>query len=201
MITSATTTAALVDFYNMHVSADKRVKKFSDRATAERRVNALLDAQDAERAVAQEEAVQSSVYGFELHGLYDCPHCDIHLSNGVSVHGDDVNGKPLRHDTHQFECLGCGGGFGKELRRAAKSTSRANAIAATWKDPSIAKARAQRTCVRVFDGFDQVVAEYKSTAEAFRRLGLPMNKHIAFRMSLKAAGSKTFAAYTFKVAA
>ena len=196
MITSATTTAALVDFYNMHVPADKRVKKFADRATAERRVNAILDAQEAERA-----ASRSKPSGFEVHGQMDCPHCGIDLCNGVSQHGDDVNGKPLRHDTYEFECMGCGGGFGKTLRHAAKSTSRANAIAATWNEISIAKARSQRTSVRVYDGFDQIVAEYKSTAEAFRRLGLPMNKHIAFRMALKAAGSKTFAAYTFKVVA
>ena len=216
MITSATTTAALVDFYNMHVSADKRVKKFQDRATAERRVNALLDVQEAEaRADAREIAAwdagsatpeapehdRSKPSGFEVHGQMDCPHCGIDLCNGVSQHGDDVNGKPLRHDTHEFECMGCGGGFGKPLRHAAKSTSRANAIAATWKEAPIAAARAQRTCVRVYDGFDDIVGEYKSTAEAFRRLGFPMNKHIAFRMALKAAGSKKFAAYTFKVAA
>ena len=199
MITSATTTAALVDFYNMHVAPHMRVKKFQDRATAERRVNALLDAQEAERASSRSERSEPS--GFEVHGQMDCPHCGIDLCNGVSQHGDDVNGKPLRHDTHEFECMGCGGGFGKTLRHAAKSTSRANAIAATWNEISIAKARSQRTSVRVYDGFDQIVAEYKSTAEAFRRLGLPMNKHIAFRMALKAAGSKTFAAYTFKVVA
>jgi hypothetical protein len=198
------TTAELVAFYNANVAADKQIKKFADRATAERRVSnlsAYYEASDEELAQEQEAAVQSSVYGFEVHGLYDCPHCDIHLSNGVSQHGDDVNGKPLRHDTHEFECMGCGGGFGKTLRHAAKSTSRANAIAATWNDPQIAAARAQRTCVRVYDGFDDIIGEYKSTAEAFRRLGLPLSKHIPFRMALKAAGSKTFAAYTFKVVA
>jgi hypothetical protein len=145
-------------------------------------------------------SIRSQPSGFEIHGQMDCPHCGIDLCNGVSQHGDDVNGKPLRHDTHEFECMGCGGGFGKTLRHAAKSTSRANAIAATWKDASIAAARAQRTCVRVFDDCG-IIGEFKSTAEAFRRLGLPMAKHIPFRMALKAAGSNTFAAYTFKVAA
>ena len=199
------TTAALVAFYNANVAADKQIKKFADRATAEMRASKLfasiVEAQDEANRAKYESVRRSQVSGFEIHGQADCPSCGIDLRNGVSQHGDDVNGKPLRHDTHEFECMGCGCGFGNLLRRAAKSTSRANAIAATWKDPSIAKARAQRTCVRVFDGFDQIVAEYKSTAEAFRRLGLPMNKHIAFRMSLKAAGAKTFAAYTFKVAA
>lgn len=193
---STATTASLVAFYNHNVAADKQIKKFADRKTAERRVQAILDAQEA-----AQQAERSKPSGFEIHGQMDCPCCGIDLMNGVSQDGDDVNGKPLRHDTHEFECMGCGGGFGKELRRAAKSTSRANAIAATWNDPQIAAARAQRTCVRVYDGFDDIIGEYKSTAEAFRRLGLPLSKHIPFRMALKAAGSKEFAAYTFKVAA
>lgn len=204
MNTLTATTAELVAFYNANVAADKQIKKFADRATAELRVGKLfasiVEAQDEAHRAKYESVRRGQVSSFEIHGHADCPHCGIDLRNGVSQHGDDVNGKPLRHDTHEFECMGCGGGFGETLRHAAKSTSRANAIAATWKDASIAAARAQRTCVRVFSE-GGIVGEYKSTAEAFRRLGLPLSKHIPFRMALKAAGSNAISVYTFKVAA
>jgi len=211
MITSATTTADLVEFYNLNVPAAKRVSRFSDRKTAERRCTEIFDRLDAEAAVKAAEAAvkaakkgaqaDSSVTGFADHGHSNCPGCGAHLSNGVAVDGDDVNGKPLRNDTHLYECMACGEGFGKQLRRAANSSTRSAAITKSWTDTSVAMARAQRTSVRVFDGFDDIVGEYKSVAYAFRRLGFPMNKHIAFRMALKAAGCKTFAAYTFKIVA
>lgn len=191
------TSAELAFFFNENCGDQKQVKRFSDRATAIKRCEALLASMSQQEFAVDES---SKPYGFEVHGQVNCPCCGIDLMNGVSQHGDDVNGKPLRHDTHEFECMGCGGGFGKTLRHAAKSTSRANAIAATWKDASIAAARAQRTCVRVFCK-NSIIGEYKSTAEAFRRLGLPLAKHIPFRMALKAAGSNEISVYTFKVAA
>ena len=54
MITSATSVYALVDFYNMHVSGDKRIRGHIDRATAERLVNDLMDAQEAKHASASD---------------------------------------------------------------------------------------------------------------------------------------------------
>jgi hypothetical protein len=141
------------------------------------------------------------VWGSEVHGHQNCPSCGIHLSNGVSVHGDDVNGKPLRHDTHEFECLGCGAGFGKELRKVANSTTRSAAIAKSWLNVSVAAARAQRTQVRVVDEAAGEIGYYKSLAKAWYAYGLPMSKHIAFRMALKAAGAKDFGPYKFSVVA
>ena len=198
------TTAELVAFYNANVAADKQIKKFADRATAERRVSnlsAYYEASDEELAQEQEAAVQSSVYGFEVHGLYDCPHCDIHLSNGVSQHGDDVNGKPLRHDTHMFECLGCGGGFGDLIKRAAASATRASGIAASWAVPYIAAKRKERTGnieVRQDDG--QLVGTYRSVAHAYTSLGFSLKGHIPFRMSLKVVGRKRLNGLTFSIA-
>jgi hypothetical protein len=220
---STATTAELVAFYNANVPADKQIKKFADRATAEKRVQPIADqlaresaADDREIAAwdagsatpeapehdeAQEAAVQSSVYGFDEHGLYDCPHCDIHLSNGVSQHGDDVNGKPLRHDTHQFECLGCGGGFGALIKRAAASDTRSAGIAASWAVPAVAEKRKARTGnieVRQHNG--QLVGNYRSVAHAFSSLGLSLKGHIPFRISLKLEGQKPFGAYIFYIA-
>ena len=36
------------------------------------------------------------------YGITNCPHCDVHLSNGV-MDGDET----------KFECMACGGGFGE----------------------------------------------------------------------------------------
>lgn len=223
MNVSTATTAELVAFYNANVPADKQIKKFADRKTAERRVQPMADqlaresaADDREIAAwdagsatpeapehdeAQEAAVQSSVYGFEVHGLYDCPHCDIHLSNGVSQHGDDVNGKPLRHDTHMFECMGCGGGFGALIKRAAASATRSAGVAASWAVPYIADKRKERTGnIEVRQDNGQLVGTYRSVAHAYTSLGFSLKGHIPFRMALKEVGSKRLNNLTFSIA-
>ena len=197
------TSAELVGFYNANVAADKQIKKFADRATGLRRCAALLESLVADREVENKAKYEANrraqVSGFADHGCVDCPSCGIDLRNGVSQHGDDVNGKPLRHDTHEFECMGCGAGFGKLLRKVGNSTTRSAAIAKSWTDTSVAMARAQRTQVRVVvDGENR---RYPSVAKAFSSLGLPMGKHIAFRMALKAEGAKEFGPYKFTTVA
>lgn len=196
--------AGLVEFYNLNVPADKQITRFSDRKTAERRVNALIDeinAAQQERDAQQFQRNQASqTTGHSEHGCVECPGCGIDLRNGVSRHGDVVNGKPLRHDTHMFECLACSAGFGKALRAGGNSTTRSGNIAKSWSDTSIAMARAQRTSVRVSDA-GGIIAEYGSVAKAFLALELPMGRHIAFRMALKAAGAKDFGGYQFAVVA
>lgn len=68
------------------------------------------------------------VSGYAQHGLTRCPHCEVHLRNGVGEHGDDVNGTRVKHDRFRFSCLACGGEFGPELskpaRRAPASTAK-----------------------------------------------------------------------------
>jgi hypothetical protein len=208
------TTAELVAFYNANVPADKQIKKFADRKTAERRVQPMADqlaresaADDREIAAwnagsATPEAPEygANVSGFEVHGHTDCPHCGIHLSNGVSQHGDDVNGKPLRHDTHHFECMGCGGGFGALIKRAAASATRASGIAASWAVAEIADKRKLRTGnIEVRQG-NKLIGTYRSVAHAFTSLGFSLKGHIPFRMSLKVEGQKPFGAFTFAIA-
>lgn len=56
---------------------------------------------------------------------------------------------------------------------------RAAATAASWTDPAIAAARKTRTAVEV-EG-----VQYKSIAEAFKALALPLNRHVKFRSTLK----------------
>lgn len=48
-----------------------------------------------------------------------CPHCGLELSNGVGHHGQDVNGKKIKHKKFKFECLGCGEEFGPAIRKPA----------------------------------------------------------------------------------
>jgi hypothetical protein len=188
---------------------DTRDELKAARAAAAARTAATFAAAEAD-AVAQLAADFSfrsnSVTGFADHGHVDCPRCGIYLINGVSTHGDDVNGKALRHDTHRYECMGCGGGFGAAL--AKKSLSRSTAIARTWAEPTIKAARAERTAVlvaRVDGAADRGVVSdrtvYGSVAKAFRALGLNMGQHIGFRMALKAAGQKNFGPYQFTVQA
>jgi hypothetical protein len=68
--------------------------------------------------------------------------------------------------------------------------SNAAGIAASWQNPGVAAARLTRNGTSVT--VDGVTSEYKSVAEAFRALTLPVEKHIRFRMRLKASGAEIF---------
>jgi len=173
------TTAELVAEYNELTG--KSIKKFSSRAAGEKQVEA------ARKANAKPAEETSSVYGFSQHGLTNCPHCGIHLNNGVGVHGDEVNGKIIKHETHEFVCLACEGEFGAEIKKFAKSITRSKSISESWNVPEVAASRAERHEVIVKD-----FGVFRSVAEAFRKLNLPLNKHIAFRIALKESGAETF---------
>lgn len=127
-ITTATT-AELVAFWNAH--AEKPVKRFSDRKTAERRVAALIET----------------------------------LTPKVSKKATKAP---------------------KVSKKAAKAPNRSAAIAASWRDPRVAKLRSARLHVRVNGAW------FRSVPQAFRELQLPMSKCIAFRGKLREAGQLTF---------
>ena len=169
------TTAQLVAFYNEH--ADKPITKFRDRATAEARCQAILDAiaEEESKPVAKSEkkiggmtlaetvAFAQAVSGkksvkaapkaepvyvkvttpgqpatslqsakeetiaeegvrlLNTYGFTHCPKCGEHLSNGVGEHQQEVNGKKIKHDEFQFECLACGEEFGPSIHKASES--------------------------------------------------------------------------------
>lgn len=87
----------------------------------------------------------------------------------------------------------------KAVNKAQTSSSvkRSEGVTSSWKKPEVAAHRSERHHVEV----GGIV--FKSVAEAFGNLGLPMSKHIKFRGELKRAGSLTFEHdgkhYTFKV--
>lgn len=53
----------------------------------------------------------------------NCPHCGIHLENGIGVHLQEVNGKVIKHKAFEYECLACGEEFGPAIaEEATKAT-------------------------------------------------------------------------------
>lgn len=63
---------------------------------------------------------------------------------------------------------------------------RSAAIAKSWEDPAVAAKRAERNSVKAGNKV------YRSVKQAFEDLGLPLQKHIKFRMELKSVGTMTF---------
>jgi len=193
-------TKELVEFYNKY--ADKPVKKFSSRAVAERRVAELMAGPKTkdeptddgpeiftdERGLSKTDVQLKRTYGFT-----HCPHCGVHLENGVGEDGQEVNGEIIHHALRQFECLGCGGEFGPKVRHKKHSASRSEAIAKSWEVPETAIKRAQRSAVKVDD------ETYRSVRQAFVALGLPMKMHIAFRMELKEKGKVKAFDHSWKI--
>ena len=138
------TMAQLVEFFNANTGGNP-VKKFADRPTAEKRVGKLIEEMAAdigygdkqeedERKHAEFQAGEfgrleglepeveddGTVSGFSVHGLINCPSCGIHLCNGVGAHGDEVNGKYIKHEHFEYVCLGCGAEFGPALPTVKK---------------------------------------------------------------------------------
>jgi len=194
-----TSTADLLAFFNANTGG-AQVKKFADRKTAERRVKALIEEMIADGDLQPQEETQVTEETQEavIGEFVNCPHCGIHLGNGVCHHGQEVNGKTIKHDEFEYACLGCGGEFGTPIHRVAKSATRSEAIAKSWDNDEIAKARAARDNVSV-EGY----GTFRSVAAAFKKIGLPISRHIKFRIDLKANGTGTFKygtdEYSFKV--
>lgn len=209
-------TAELVAFYNEH--AERRVTKFSDRKTAERRVQQLIDHLDHEASERRtgdrrtQNVVEPTTEGenmtdvtpaavegddqlVEEFGHAECPSCSVHLSNGVMTFDwlaaeKGSHAKAVEVQKHEFSCMGCGAEWGKEI---TANTARSEGVAKSWLDPEVKAKRAQRNGVRV-DG-----VEYKSVTKAFEALELPLKMHVKFRMELKAAGKLEEFGHTWEI--
>lgn len=168
-------TPELVAFYNAF--GVKVITKFSDRATAEKRTAQLI-----------EDMVAAGQF---------CPFCDTLNADtcGRSITWADDKEKAFRHHDCGKAFTPQGKLYGrKDPGSIAAASDRAASIAASWDDKQVAAARAQRNHVIV-----EGVGEFRSVKEAFIRLGLPVAKHIRFRMQLKAASTAQFASHTFKI--
>lgn len=205
-------TSALVAFYNAH--AAKPVSKFADRKTAERRVAALsadlvaqynaragaAHAAGTSKAAAKTDRANAKAMAAEKAALFarrlhdgHCPFCGA-TEDITAGHGDDAGN--ITHE-HLYFCHSCGTEYdsttGRKVTPAKASETRSTAIAASWNDPTVAAARAERSHVLVKG------VEYRSVLQAFQQLGLPVQKHIAFRGQLKAAGKLAFNGIVFQI--
>lgn len=61
------------------------------------------------------EAVQIEAHEDVVPGFAHCPHCGVHLSNGVLRDGDCADQKPISMKEHVYECMACGEEFGPLL--------------------------------------------------------------------------------------
>lgn len=186
------TTAELLKFFNANAEAfgEKPTKRFSDRKNAERRINKLLNAID-EAAQNTEEPVVS--------GYSHCPHCGIHLENGYDTHENQVEESRPANKERELVCLGCGEEFGGLIpERADIDQARSEGVKRSWFNEEVKIKRSTRHAVKV-KGRDGQVNEFRSVRQAFAELGLPLSKHIRFRMELKEEGQLNAYGYSWEV--
>jgi hypothetical protein len=169
---AALSTAQLVARFNAITGS--KVKKFQDRATAEKRTAA---------AAADTSAVLRA---------HLCPHCLGHESSQTAA---ALEGQPLA-ESHNL-CHECGAVYdnstGKLHKPAASSASRSEGIRRSWADEATAAARATHTAVTV-----PGKGQYRSVPAAFRALGLPMGRMIAIRLEVKRNGHAKIGDVTIK---
>lgn len=82
--------------------------------------------------------------------------------------------------------------------RAAARASNSVGVALSWRNPEVRTARLTRDGVKVTDSEGNSF-EFKSVAEAFRTLRLPFEKHIKFRLALKASRKEVINGFTFEM--
>ena len=185
---NAPTAAQLLAAYNTAAATCGKpaVKRFSDRKTAERRTAEMIAAAAA-LVTAQAQAPKSAAANY-VRG--QCPKCGSTTDITCGQAKDRKSGQVVVNE-HQAQCHSCGHEFnyetGKPIRRNASAGARAFGGAESWADPAVRAARVARHAVR-FTGQRQGAREFRSVAHAFEQLGLPMSRHIAFRVQLKAAG-------------
>lgn len=168
-------TSELVAFYNDN--AVKVVSKFADRATAEKRVAQMIV-----------DMVASAKF---------CPMCDTLDNYGRDITYAGAEGTKAGENYFHHHCGKTFRPDGSVPKAAAPANAdRSAAIAASWADPEVAAARAQRSKV-----FVEGRGEFRSTKAAFVALGLPVSKVIPFRMKLKASGAAHYEQHSFVVVA
>lgn len=159
----------MVSEYN--ILTGKTITKFASRAKGEEQ---LLKARE------KFSTAQKIVEVLESESAIGCPHCG-------ERRGQDFN-------NGEYHCNSCDATYcemenGKRKiwfkNKRAKAAS--EGIKESWNDEQTRAARAIRNRVFV-KGF----GEFKSVKAAFVSLGLPLTKHIRFRIDLKNKKQKTF---------
>ena len=200
---STATTAELLAFYNEH--ANKPVARFSDRKTAERRVNALMAAIKFSKPSPKKTAALAATpkkLAPKAVGHDQCPRCGA-TSDITAGQIRELHGQQHLVNEHIAFCHTCGHSWDVHTGHARSEPRTSNpdrgaAIAASWQDKAVAERRAQRHAVRV-QAPNGGEGNYKSVREAFMILALPLGQHIRFRGALKAAGRAEIQGHQFRL--
>lgn len=202
----AATSAELIAFYNTH-NAEKPIKKFTNRETAEKRVLALVE--DLEAAEAAKKPKQKAAHVPVIirapkkeAATQDAPktqEVDHSASNALiaqmlakeAAQLAETEKKPETAPVVETEKKTEIVAPVNPANWATKGrASNSAGVAASWADPEVAAARLTRDGVKVT--FEGTAKEFKSVNEAFHDYRLPVSKHIRFRLKLKASGKETF---------
>lgn len=183
----------LIDFYNHF--ADRKIKKFQDRATAERRVLETIA-----MFPTMEEYRECADLSRALPPSADAVRLDNPWKNRTMNHKYNADAEAFRE-----AMVAALAETEEKPRKEAKlkepklANNRSNAMRESWENPSVASLRASRVAVKVYHD-ENLVGEYKSVADAFRKLALPFAKHIQFRGYLRQNQEAKINAYLFRVA-
>lgn len=181
-------TKDLVAFYN--ANASKTVSKFADRKTAEARVMALVETLEAPALELETDVATEVPSDIVIHKTRASRTVDDEASNLLNSNTpeDEVTAEEaLRELALMKEAAQ------KKASTPSKASGRtlSQAIADSWKLEGVTEARMTRHGVEVtVDGESH--GDFKSVAAAFTALGLPMTKHIRFRMLVKKEGRAIF---------
>jgi rRNA maturation protein Nop10 len=171
------TTAEMVAEYN--TLTGKSIKKFSSRAAGESQL-AKARAEASTTAPKKETKVTEK----KPYSLDDgCPNCGTKFDQTFAGQENTPAGE-------RIFCHECSTEYfqnGRIYKNAAKSTLRSEAIKKSWVEKTTAEGRARRDKVAV-----EGVGTFRSVCEAFKKLNLPMNRHIKFRMAVKRDGNGVF---------
>ncbi len=179
------TTSEMVAEYN--TLTGKSIKKFSSRAAGESQL-AKARAEASTTAPKKETKVTEK----KPYSLDDgCPHCG-------TKHDQTYAGEENTPAGERMFCHHCSTEYtqdGKIYKAPAKSILRSKAISESWANKKIAEKRARRDNVAVecvAPTYREGLGTFRSVCEAFKKLNLPLNQHIKFRMSVKQDGNGVF---------
>lgn len=204
---AAAKTAELLAFYNAN-SGKAPVARFSDRASAERRVNALI-AELAAKAPApapvkatSKKAERQAEAARRLAAVkaHSCPACG-NEHDQTAGRCIDRNGRQETVEEHIGCCHSCGETYdvntGKKARYSNNRAPGNNAagVAASWTRDEVRAARAARHAVVVAGK-----GQFKSVAQAFKALRLESKLIIRTRAKLVAEGSVEVGGFNFRLA-
>jgi len=106
-----------------------------------------------------------SVHGYEQHGLTHCPHCGVHLSNGVGEHNQEVNDKKVKHAEFEYVCLACNTEFGPKIGGKTRTSSTAE----DKREAMVASLKLDRRIMAYDVESDSLIGVWKNAYQMYRQ--------------------------------